>query len=245
MDPQVLTLHALNGMSAGDTLVVALEPGPLTAPIEPTALGIHFSFAVGHPEWVCNPALDGRGASRSSALLALRPGARHTFTLLGKLLSRGSRSLYRYRVEDANPSGWNRTAVRRELDGPPGHDVHLSDDGRRLLGALRRWCDEKQVKVVYSLPWAYVPEEKMASFQHDNARFLLEMLDYLPVLKNARLGAHSLRSDFSDTSWHLSEAGSKLRTAELGEALETGRLWKAEELRSHIRALTPITTNSP
>src|SRR5439155_3169943 len=110
MGPQVITLHALEGLRAGDTLVVALEPGLLTQPFEVPSLGVQFSFAIGHPEWVQRPALEGQRPTLLESLLALRPGSYHTITLLGKLLKR--QPLYRYRVADASPSGWNHTEVR-------------------------------------------------------------------------------------------------------------------------------------
>jgi len=88
--------------------VAALEPALLTQPLETTAFGIQFSFAVGHPEWVEAPALEGRRRSRVSALLTLRPGSYHTFTLLGKLL--GGKPLYRYRERVL---GFDRFAIDR------------------------------------------------------------------------------------------------------------------------------------
>lgn len=228
MDPQVVTLNALEGLKSGDTLVVAIEPGSLTMPVEATALSIQYSFAVGHPEWVQAPAVGVYRMPRLSALLALRPGSWHTFTLLGKLLHR--QPLYRYRVADASVSGWNHTAVRLPLDGPPGHGPQLSADGRLLLAGLRDWCAQRGVKVIYSLPWAYVAAEKMESFQLSNRSFLIQVSDYLPVLKDPRLGAYAVKEDFSDTPWHLSDTGSVLRTAEFGAALKDWRIWTTKEL---------------
>jgi hypothetical protein len=60
----------------------------------------------------------------------------------------------------------------------------------------------------------------------------------LPVLRDSSLGGNPDASEFADTEWHLAGAGSARRTAELGEALATGRLWTAEDLRQRLGQLS-------
>ena len=57
MGATVLTESVLEHLRPGDTLIVSIEPGLLTAPLDQTALGVQFSFAVRHPNWVLNPVL--------------------------------------------------------------------------------------------------------------------------------------------------------------------------------------------
>src|SRR5207253_2602621 len=104
-----------------------------------------------HPDWAVAPTLRGGRVPIASALLALRPGANHLFTLLAKLIAH--KPLYSYEVANASPSGWNHTVMRRPLPGSPAQRLVLSDDARQFLRSFRDWADQHQVRVVYSLPW--------------------------------------------------------------------------------------------
>ena len=97
--------------SAGDSLIVALEPGLFTSPNELPAFATQFSYARRHSEWATRAALGLPGSGRAASLLALRPGSYHALTLIGKFVQ--GRDLYRYKVADASPSGWMwRTPVK-------------------------------------------------------------------------------------------------------------------------------------
>lgn len=229
----VLVQAALPEVRPGDTLVLALEPGLLTEPLEPPALGVQVAFALGHPEWVVAPTVGTNAQPWASALLALRPGAYHAFTLLGKVLT--GRPLYRYKLEDMRPSGFNQTAVRLPITGPAGHTGRLVPEARRLLADLRQWCQTNRVRLVYSLPWSYTPPAAVADYQRLNAQFLLEMLDYMPVLRDERLGACTVLEWFADTGYHLNAEGSARRTDELAEQLKQWRVWAREELVQRAR----------
>lgn len=229
----VLVQAALPEVRPGDTLVLALEPGLLTEPLEPPALGVQISFALGHPEWAVAPTVGTSAVSWPSALLALRPGAYHAFTLVGKVLTR--RPLYRYRLEDMRPSGFNQTAVRLPITGPAGHTGRLVPEAHRLLAELRQWCQTNQVRLVYSLPWSYTPPAAVTGYQRLNAQFLLQMMDYMPVLRDERLGACTALEWFADTGYHLNAEGSARRTDELAEQLKQWRVWTREELLQRTR----------
>jgi hypothetical protein len=224
----VLVQAALPAVRPGDTLVLALEPGLLTEPLEPPALGVQVSFALGHPEWVVAPRVGQAALPWPSALLALRPGAYHVFTLVGKLLQ--GRPLYRYKLSDMRPSGFNQTPVRLPITGPAGHTGRLVPEAHRLLADLRDWCRTNQVRLVYSLPWSYTPPSAVPGYQQLNARFLLQIIDYMPVLRDPRLGACTVLEWFADTGYHLNAEGSAQRTDELAEQLKQGRVWTRDEL---------------
>lgn len=224
----VLVQAALPEVQPGDTLVLALEPGLLTEPLEPPALGVQVSFALGHPEWVVAPQVGTSAVSWPSALLALRPGAYHAFTLLGKVFS--GRPLYRYKLEDMRPSGFNQTAVRLPITGPAGHTGRLVPEAHRLLADLRRWCETHRVRLVYSLPWSYTPPPAVPDYQRLNAQFLLQIIDYMPALRDTRLGACTALEWFADTGYHLNAEGSARRTDELAQQLKQWQVWTREEL---------------
>jgi len=227
---QVLTLYGCDGLQSGDTLVIAVEPGLLGEPLAVPAPGIQFSVATGHLPWVVAPEFEGQSTHLASALCGLRPGADHAFRHLGKLAAR--QPTFRYRVADAgdNPSGWTQTPVRMPMQTAPGHFETLHPEVRRFLSALRRDCEARGIKVVYSLPWAYAPPKDIAAFRQNNARFLLQVIQVLPVLKEPTLGGHPVASDFADTEWHLTAQGSARRSAEFGDALQAWRLWTVQEL---------------
>ena len=229
MGTAILTESVLGQVRPGDTLIAALEPGLLTEAFDPPALGVQFSFAVHHPEWVIHPVLPPASLNWFQALAALRPGGNHTFTLLGKIVSH--KPLMRYQEKDYRPSGWEQTDVRMKIVGPPGHGPRLSNDARILLQALRDWSGRNNVRVAYSLPWGYTPPERESSFQRENADFLLQVNEFIPVLKDIHLGADTHIEHFADTVWHLNEAASGLRTDELGEQIKNWNIWTVEELR--------------
>jgi len=229
MGAVVLTESVLGKLRRGDTLIVALEPELLATPLnEEPALAVQFSFAMGHPEWVLHPALDVGHVNWFSAAASLRPGGYHAFTLLGKWMRR--QPLYRYQVRDYARSGWARTAVRMALTGEIGEAPHLSNDARILLANLSRWCATNRVRVVYSLPWLYCSPDRFHLLQKRNAEFLIEMIHFIPVLRDQALGADPVASDFADTPLHLTETAALRRTDELGRELRTWDTWTRQDL---------------
>lgn len=236
MGPRVLTRFALREVRRGDTLIMTMEPGLLVNPLDDPTLGVQFSLALGRPELVApgDDLLPVRLAPSVSDLLMLRPGGYHAFTLLGKLAS--GQPLYRYHLTDFQPGGWQQTAVRRPLEPAVPAEMHLSSDARRLLRSLRAWCEPKGVRLAYVLPWAYVTPENLTGFQTANRRFLAEVAECLPVLRDPRLGAYPVREHFADTIWHLTEQGARVRTDELARLIKNWQVWSSKELRGEPAA---------
>jgi hypothetical protein len=235
MGSVVLTMVALEETRPGDTLIVAMEPGLITVPLEMPHLGIQFSIATGHWNWIRHPLPPAEPVSWLDAVLALRPGGYHFFTMLGKLVSR--QPLYRYRPGDTRPSGWHQTLVRLPITGPPGHTVHIPESTTAFLRSLRDRCAQQQIRLAYSLPWGYTPPDRVQSFQKENVQFLLQMAEIMPVLRDPRLGVYSVREHFSDTVWHLCEEGAALRTDELGQQITGWQVWSTEALQSELQKL--------
>jgi hypothetical protein len=228
----VLTRFALKHVRAGDTLVLAMEPPVLLGPMEDTMLGVQTSFALGHPEWLASHAAVDRteGAPWVSALLMLRPGGYHAFTLLGKLL--GGKPLYRYQQEEIQPSGWQRSPLRRPLEPYAGDPASMSREVRSFLVSLREWCEARQVRIAYALPWTFTDAEREVELQRNNLHFLQQMAGILPVLKDPRLGADTEKEHFADTIWHLTEPATNLRTDVLARQINGWELWSLDELRA-------------
>jgi hypothetical protein len=224
----VLTMAALRDCGPKDTLVVAIEPVLLTEPLDLPNLGIQFSIAAGHPEWIRQPLNPVQRVSWLEAGLALRPGGYHAFTLLGKIVQR--RPFYRYQPEDLRPSGWIQTPVRVDVTGPPRHSIGIPEQNLRYLRSLRDWCRDHEVRLAYSIPWGYTPASELDAFRRENARFLLQISEVMPVLRDPRLGAYDIREHFSDSVWHLTEEGAALRTDELARQIQDWDVWSQPEL---------------
>jgi hypothetical protein len=225
----VLTESVLGDLRRGDTLIVALEPGGLTGPIEgEPSLAVQFSVAVHHPEWVLHPVLGLGRIGWFEAAAAMRPGGYHAFTMLGKIIRR--QPMYRYQLSDYHRSGWKETAVRVPMTVAAGHGPHLSDDGRTLLTNLAQWCQTNGVRVAYSLPWSYCPTDQLRDFRRGNAELLAEIMAFIPVLRDRSLGADPAADDFADTGWHLTTSGAVRRTDELGNEIQQWDTWTRKDL---------------
>ena len=223
-----LTRWALSEARPGDTLIVALEPGLLSGELTETTEAVQLSYALHQPGLL--RTLDHSAMiSLPSQLLMLRPGGSHVVTLAAKIVS--GRPLFRYRTEDINPSGWMRTAVRVPVDSP-GPAGALSAQGRRLLKDLAEWCSQRNVRLAYSIPWGFITPDDRLSFQNQNAAFLLQVAEVIPVLKDPALGVCANREYYSDTGWHLTEQGSNLRSDSLGRQIKEWSTWTKDELRT-------------
>lgn len=229
MGAKILTRYALPALRRGDTLLVMLEPGLLTRPLQWEALGVQFSLATGQPELVNEPG----GTRWPARLLDLRPGAYHAFTILGKIILR--RPFYRYEPTEWQSCGWYRVTVERELPLLPVPSNRLSAEGRAWLVFLRDWCAAHGVRVAYVLPWSWCPADKVPVWQRSNAVFLHDVSLVLPVLKDPRLGAYAVREHFADTQYHPNAAGAAVRTDELAQQVKTWETWTAPELNEKRR----------
>ena len=233
LTPRILTEWALSETRPGDTLVLAVEPALLLNPDQAaTDASVQFCYALNAPRWL-HGVLEPHESTGPSAWLMLRPGGGQTFTYLAKIL--GGQPLYRYRVADIQPSGLVTTDVRSALVGPPGYSGDLPAFSRQMLRSLADWSRTNQVRLCYALYWAWCPPEHLEAFQRQNAAFLLQMSEFMPVLEDRRLGALTNQTLFADTALHLTTESVVLRTDALGEQLRAGRMWDTNELRALAR----------
>jgi hypothetical protein len=227
---QVMTERALGFLRAGDTLILGFEPGLLAGAIEPSAAGVEFSYAMGHPEWAVRPKLAGQAVSIFSSLLALRPGGEHSFMLASKLAT--GKALYRYRAADATADGWNQTpAIRPLMQGEVG-TLGLSQKAGAYLDSLAAWCRGHQVRLGYSLPWRYWSPANEERARRENAKFIRQLAGHVAVLKDETMGVTTDDFLFADTVWHLNARGADLRTQALGRQIRGWQVWRADELKN-------------
>jgi len=69
-----------------------------------------------------------------------------------------------------------------------------------LLKDLAGWCRQRNVRLAYSIPWEFTNPEDRVSFQNQNAAFLLQVAELMPVLKDPALGVCTNREYYSDTA---------------------------------------------
>ncbi|MFT3868300.1 MAG: hypothetical protein QM715_07365 [Nibricoccus sp.] len=231
MGAPVLAEAALGAVRPGDTLIVAIEQSLLTGSANQTSLGIQFSAATHHPEWVNHPALGVGATNWIQILAALRPGGYHTGVLLGKLLHGQPVFSYPHSTY-RGASGWSQSVMRHPFHGPEWFQGGLSPGGCQLLQNLKAWCDAHQVRIAYALPWCYSSEQDAPRFRRDNQRLLIQIAAIMPVLKDPKLGAYTEREHFADTAYHLNEAGVAARCAELARGLKAWEVWSPAELES-------------
>lgn len=235
LKPTMLTNWALSETRPGDTLIVAIEPGLLAAPLDSSPLAIQLSVAAHSIGWLEAPWLD-QPFTKASLISALRPSGYHVFVMLGKIVK--GLPPYRYSVSDIHPSGWMTTAERRSFGGG-GEDekpvLKLSHEAENLLRWLRDWAASHHVRLAYSLPWSYAAPSDLIGAQKNNIYFLRQVEQYLPVLKDPVMGACSTREYFADTPNHLTSEGAALRTDSLAQQLKTWEVWKEGELEVFSR----------
>jgi hypothetical protein len=159
---------------------------------------------------------------------ALRPGGYHVFTMLGKIARR--QPIYRYKPTDFQEDGRQRTTVRI-IPESPGDPGHVSAPGKKFLESLAKYCSETGIRVAYALPWRFASASDVARSQKVNRRFLVEVNEFLPVLKDETWGVYADASQYADTCWHLDGEGALHRTTVLARAVKDWRVYRVSELK--------------
>ncbi len=224
MGPKVLTRYAFQFLRPGDTLVMALEPGVFAESMELPDHAVQFAFASRETALL----RDGKPMNWPAILLDLRPGAYHIFTLLGKIVLR--LPAFRYPQTDLHADGWQEIADRRSFVDAGPAPAKLSEEGRAWLAHIRDACSQRGVRVCYSLPWYYTSPSLVDSVRRQNAKYLLQVAEFLPVLKDPMLGVDPVREHFADTALHLNACGATERTDQLSRELKAWEIWSPGEL---------------
>ena len=202
-------------LKRGDTLIASVEPGLLTDDAATTtAMGTQLAYAFGLPQMVDwdnkRPLYE-----QAADIFALQPGGRNLVTMAGKLFFR--MPLYRYDLKDAQPGGLQVTWDRRPFDQNSNTEqepaeMTLSARGREFLEKLKKTADSRGIKVLYVLPWVYSHPNQASQAREIHSRFLNQVEQILPVLREENNGVHDIRDDFADTGMHLTEKAARERS---------------------------------
>lgn len=212
----------LAALQRGDTLIASLEPGLLMDDEgTTTAMGTQLAYAFGLPrmvDWDNKRPL----YEQATDIFSLQPGGRNLVTMAGKLLFR--MPLYRYDLKDTQSGGLQVTDERRPFDqilvtDQKPAEMSLSASGRKFLEKLKRIADARGIKVFYLLPWAYSHPNQASQARKINARFLDQVEQILPVLREGNIGIHEIRNEFADTAMHLTAQGALKRSEILSKIL--------------------------
>jgi hypothetical protein len=162
----------------------------------------------------------------------------------GRIRQRLGLSFGRSRAEEAVWRSFERekrAALRRRqnvvLDA-----CHLSPEARRLFTALARWSQTSGVRLIYALSCCYAEPDHHAVMRRENARFLLEVNEFMPVLADPALGVDPVRTHFADTPWHLVAEAARQRTDFLAGQLKAQAFWTREALAPHPAGGSPEAT---
>jgi hypothetical protein len=231
----MLTQLALGVCRDGDTLVVALEPALITRPFRPLLSASQLAYGLGEPHLLQDPAKPSAFNIRLADLLDLRPDGIRSCTILGKVLLHDP--IFRYRLEDVNPSGYEWTEVRPTIYGPPEQLPHLSPDARRLFAFLQHYSAAHHLTLRYSLPWVFSSPEAVHARRLETVGLVRDIGEFMPVLRDPILGPRTERDFFADTSYHLSREGAALRTDDLARQLKGNLVWDEASLGAIEREL--------
>lgn len=217
MGAETIAAFTLDQAKAGDTILLMMEPGLLIRKTTQSAFGTQFETA---RHLSVDEAL-GRTPSplRSVGIniKELRPGAANLFSMGGKALL--GKPLYRYSVDDIHASGLLTTDVRRNISGGSPGSVNLTAAGEQLLKELATSAQEKNVNLIYALPWQYFDERQAGAARAARRNLLLQIAAYCPTIDDGFTGVHTTREDFADTPLHLVQETATYRTAVLAEVL--------------------------
>ena len=223
-------LHqALEKTRPGDVLVVALEPDTITyaSDFAPGTLSFGLSALDGSPSASVGGSTFGHGLPIRDYLNLSRPGPGYMATWLGK--SVGGKS-YRYQDRDIRYHGRVETPVKMDPPDISGtkmmHEVHK--DGRQVLETFAAAAKAKDVRLVYSMPWILISEAAAAPSRENNLRILQSVAQTIPSIDDGHQGVATDPDCFADTGLHLSAKGSKIRSTDLGTALQD---WLAKNPR--------------
>jgi hypothetical protein len=216
-------LHqALAQTRAGDILVICLEPDILTNYKEdgkPSRFSFIMSAAAGTPSEAAGGETFEMSPTLPDYLNFSRPGSGYLTTRLAKAaVGRG----YRYTEKDLRYHGRTETEVRDVGMQPFGisQATCLSPDGREFLKTIARSASNRQVRVVYAMPWHFTAEQSLIQSRANRLELTGDIGTIMPAIDDGYAGAVSDPSYFSDSPLHLTAEGSALRSQAIGAKLQ-------------------------
>ena len=156
-------------------------------------------------------------SSSASDLTKFQAGGGHAITMIGKLAM--GLPLYRYSSINSQPGGLQVTDERRNftigtVTTNEGVTLSLSSEAAALLANIRQEAKRRGIRAVYVLPWAYAGEQPAKIQRQGNSHFLDQVAAIIPVVREAGLGVHTERQDFTDSGRHLTYQAAKNRSVQ-------------------------------
>ncbi len=213
------TAHA----KRGDIVILQVEPGIFRGGegrMTPLAVKMDLSMGVrGCGRGVFKGALYEKPFLEK--IKALKPGARFMGVLCAKLLKPGPMYLYEMEgmrengtlsvvVDQANPDRQSFQKMSQWAD-----ELAVQEDLRRM----GQYARKNGIRVFYTLPWESYDERSLADQRVEHDAYLSKIEKYLPVLRDAMMGAVGDNDLFLDSGFHMTEKGGRFRSQALGEAL--------------------------
>ncbi|NWK55177.1 hypothetical protein HW115_06115 [Verrucomicrobiaceae bacterium N1E253] len=230
MGASYLVANTLAHARRGDVVILAIEPALLSKFTEPEEIPLALEMAIiqGHPLRAVGRPVTNRDMQLKDIIATLRPGSRYFSTMISKLAT--GRPLYRYTMDDWQDGGRLSTDYKDSLLKPNElmtRPFPINGMGNDLLQQAVLYCEQKGIKLCYSMPWIFTQKEVVDANRGYNLDFLDEVSRIMPVLRGGHLGVCAERKLYADTSYHLSEEGAYLRSVELAEELNK---WLIKEL---------------
>ena len=230
LGPDVIAALGVEAAKPGDTFVLAIEPDLLGTDGE-HVWGPQFCAATGR--WDAVNRFKEKPINKVWLPTYLRPGGQHLLVLMAKIAV--GRPLFRYSLDDVHEGGWQTTSfvgVKAESTSRPAPD-RLTERSRGLLDRIRKYTEERNIRVFYSVPWKYVPSEAAETERSRMASFLSDVAKHMDVLPDSDFGVRTEADEFADVVYHTNAAGAVLRTDALAQAL---RAAETHEGRININA---------
>lgn len=223
MGAKYLIANAFQYAKAGDLVVLAIEPSLLDRDlsVQDTPLSLELGVLDGDiDKAVGSPVIDGNTSLRE-LVTTLRPGSRYLSVMTSKIVL--GRDMYRYSMDDWQPGGRLSTESRVESvvsEGKMANELHLSKQAKSILKQTLDYGRKRNIKVCYSMPWAYTKPKASEINRSYNRNFLNEISEIMPVLYDSSEGVRVEAHYYADTILHLTDEGAVERSKELGCAIK-------------------------
>jgi hypothetical protein len=205
----------------GDILVIGVEADILSfrGEFKPSSLAFALGLMEQDPAGIAGGSTFDKHLSLREALNLPRPGPGYLVTLAGRsAYGKG----YRYKSEDIRYHGRIETPER-----DPGLDPldamtprHLDSEAAEWLRKLAAAAKEKDVTLLYAMPWRLTKPDAEAACRAANQSLLDEINLIIPVLEDGAGGVSTHKDFFSDSLQHLTAEGASARTQALVPALK-------------------------
>jgi hypothetical protein len=211
----------------GDTLILALEPPLLGSSLDFTQDALQVLIRRMDWEHVAQAKqVTGRAVPLDHLFFAPRPGLDNFAAFLGRTVTQ---TPFRYTTARIKPGGLMVTDFRYQSSGS-GYTPVISPTGRELLVHLHEWASEQKMRLVYSIPWMHIAQERADEQKRLNAHFVVMMSEIMPVVHEEEFGVQTDAFLFSDSGWHLTEEAAQLRTSQLVSRVQADDFWTADQL---------------